>query len=160
MAVKFQSTVLFVRDMGAARGFYEGLLEQQVLMDHGPNVGFVGGFALWQADHAEQIVYGRQLEREGKLGTHNCEIYFESEDLDAAWQRLADAGVEVVHPMREQPWCQRVFRVYDPDGHIVELGEPMYVVVARLRAQGMTPEAISTRTSMPLEIVRQILGEA
>jgi hypothetical protein len=33
--------------------------------------------------------------------------------------------VELIHPILQQAWGQRVFRFYDPDRHIVEIGEPM-----------------------------------
>jgi hypothetical protein len=62
--------------------------------------------------------------------------------------------------LREQPWGQRVFRVYDPDGHIVEIGEPMPVVIQRFLAQGMSAEEAAERTSMPLEIVQKIAESA
>lgn len=157
MNIQFQSAVFFVQDIKVSCHFYQNLLEQEVLMDHGPNVGFVGGFALWQVDHAYQTIFERSTHETEQLGRGNCEIYFETQDLDAVGERLSEAAVRVVHPMREQPWGQRVFRVYDPDGHIVELGEPMSVVVQRFLAQGMTAEAVAQRTSMPVEIVQQIV---
>ena len=156
MDVQFQSSVLFVRSIAASRQFYEGLLGQEVAMDFGPNVGFVGGFAIWQVDHAHQTVFGRDAEAKDPLGRHNCELYFETTDLDAIASGLAESGVTMVHPLREQPWGQRVLRVADPDGHIVEIGEPMPVVVRRYLAQGMTPEETAQRTSMPLETVQAI----
>ena len=54
------------------------------------------------------------------------------------------------------PLGQRAFRVHDPDGHIVELGEPMPVVIHRLLGQGMTPAAVAKQTGMPLAIVEQV----
>jgi hypothetical protein len=66
------------------------------------------------------------------------------------------ANVEVVHALREQPWGQRVFRVRDPDGRIIELGEPMWVVVKRFLARGMTLKEIAARTTMPLEVIKHI----
>ncbi len=154
--VQFQSAVFFVRDVQAARYFYEDLLGQTVAMDHGPNVGFEGGFAIWQIDHALQTIFGRAPQAAGRLGRENSELYFEAVDLEAIWVRLSDAGVAVVHPLREQPWGQRVVRVYDPDGHIVEVGEPMWVVVQRFLAQEMSAAAVAERTSMPLAVVEQI----
>ena len=72
MDAQFQSSVIFVQDIPASRQFYEGLLGQQVLMDHGPNVGYVGGFALWQAEHAYQTIFGRpcQAKRLGFAGEY------------------------------------------------------------------------------------------
>ena len=156
MTIKFQSSVIFVKDVEASRRFYEELLGQEVLMDHGPNVGFVGGFAIWQVDHAHQMIFGRSPDERSQLGQGNCELYFEADDLDAMGARLSDAGVQFVHPLREQPWGQRVFRLYDPDGHIVEFGEPMPVVIQRFLAQGMSAGEVAQHTSMPPEIVQQI----
>jgi len=74
-----------------------------------------------------------------------------SPDVTKRIQRL----VSPISP-REQPWGQRGVRVYDPDGHIVEVGEPMWVVVQRFLAQGMSAAAVAERTSMPLAVVEQI----
>jgi catechol 2,3-dioxygenase-like lactoylglutathione lyase family enzyme len=158
MNVTYQSSVIFVQDIAASRHFYEELLGQEVEMDFGPNVGFGGGFALWQVDHAFQMIYERAPYAAQRLGRQNYELYFETGDLEAASIRLSGAGVEFVHPLREQPWGQRAFRIYDPDGHIVELGEPMPAVIARLLGEGLSAGAVAERTGMPLEIVEQIAG--
>ena len=155
MDIRFQSSVIFVEDVGASRRFYEGLLGQVVLMDHGPNVGFVGGFAIWERDHARQVIHGRPPHSVAD-GQEGCELYFEAGDLHAISQSLSEAGVPFVHPLREQPWGQRVLRVRDPDGFVVEIGEPMSTVVQRFLGQGLTAEEAAARTSMPLDLVRQI----
>jgi catechol 2,3-dioxygenase-like lactoylglutathione lyase family enzyme len=153
MDITLVSSVLFVRDIQASRRFYEEVLGQQVLMDHGLNVGFKGGFALWQVDHAAETLFGAPYE--GDLGEKNMELYFESSQLEAVCERLETAGVVFVHPLREQPWGQRVIRFYDPDRHILEIGEPMPAVIARFLSQGMTAEEIAQRTYMPVGVVRQ-----
>ena len=160
MSVKFKVAVIFVKDVDASRAFYEGLLGQKVTMDHGENVEFEGGLSIWDVNHAYEMVYQRAPESDAPLGRENLELYFESSDLDAIWQTLSDARVDVVHPMREQPWGQRVFRVHDPDGHVVEVGEPISATILRYHAQGMDAAAVAERTSMPLEIVEQVIGEA
>jgi catechol 2,3-dioxygenase-like lactoylglutathione lyase family enzyme len=157
--IQFQSSVIFVKDIARSRQFYEGLLQQKVAMDHGLNVGFEAGFALWQVEHARQTIFGAAGDT-GQLGQRNFEIYFETDELDPIYQQITATGVPFVHPIHEQPWGQRVFRVYDPDGHIVEVGEPMPVVILRFLSMGMSPEAIAQRTSMPLSIVQQIIQTA
>jgi catechol 2,3-dioxygenase-like lactoylglutathione lyase family enzyme len=143
--------------MQAARAFYEGLLDQQVALDLGVNVGYEAGFALWERAHAEPIIYASTPSRhpEGP-GRAELELYFEADDVPGAWERLAKAGVEPVHEIREQPWGQLVFRVYDPDHHVVEVGEQMRVVVGRFLGAGLTLEQAAARTGMPVEVVRQI----
>jgi catechol 2,3-dioxygenase-like lactoylglutathione lyase family enzyme len=158
MKTQFRSAVLFVKDMTASRRFYEALLGQQVEMDFGVNVGYVGGLALWDVQAVFDVVFHRAPDGDTRLGRNNLEVYFEVEDLDAMLQALMAAGVNLVHPIIEQPWAQRALRAYDPDGHIVELAEPMPIVVHRLVASGLSKEAIRERTAMPLPFIEQILG--
>jgi catechol 2,3-dioxygenase-like lactoylglutathione lyase family enzyme len=165
MPIVYQSAVLFVREMQAARAFYEGLLNQQVALDLGANVGYEAGFALWERAHAASIIYGTDPAEaapaaEAGPGSTAFELYFETDDVLAVWDLLAQAGVQPVHEIREQPWGQRVFRVYDPDHHIVEFGEPMPAVMTRCLDQGLTVEEVAARTFMPVDIVRQIAASS
>ena len=50
-------------------------------------------------------------------------IYLQSDDLDASYRQLAGAGVEIIHPILTLPW-ERIFRIYDPDHYVIEIGEP------------------------------------
>ncbi len=56
------------------------------------------------------------------FGRDNLVLYFESDDLDAAFALVASKA-PIIHPIKIQDWGGRVFRIYDPDGHIVEIGE-------------------------------------
>ena len=156
MGIRYQGAVIFVEDIAASRRFYEELLGQEVDIDFGPNVGFKGGFALWRVDHAFGIIYGHTPDKDTRLGRRNFELHFETPDLDALSKQISEAGVEFVHPLYEQPWGQCCFRVHDPDGHVVEMGEPMDAVVVRLLGEGISSEAVSRRTGMPQEMVDQI----
>lgn len=160
MNVRYVSAVLWVKDIAASRRFYEGMLGQQVDTDFGANVGYKSGLALWEAGIAHQTIYGCDRADRAPLGRQNFEVYFESEDIEAAWRDIQDAGVRVIQPLHAQPWAQRALRVADPDGHIVEIGEPMPRVVRRLAAQGLDPASISARTMMPPDVIAQILRKA
>ena len=158
MEIKFISPVLFVKDISASRRFYEEILGQKVAMDLGLLLDF-GRFSLWQHDFACKMLFGQAIaEAPGK--PHNAEMYFEADQPEQVCRRLEDAGVEWLHPYHDQPWGQRCARFYDPDGHILELGEPMPATVARLMGQGSTLEDVAQITGMPVEIVRQMAGQA
>jgi catechol 2,3-dioxygenase-like lactoylglutathione lyase family enzyme len=43
-------------------------------------------------------------------------LTIEVEDVDAAYQRIKDAGVEIAVPLRDEPWGDRHFAFYDPNG--------------------------------------------
>jgi len=56
------------------------------------------------------------------FGANNLVLYFEDDNIKAAFSRIA-SHAEVIHPVEEQAWGQHVFRVYDPDRHVIEVGE-------------------------------------
>lgn len=156
----FKGTVLFVNDVPASRRFYEDLLGLRAELDLGDYVVYAGGLAIWQIGSACMNVHGRPHDPTGQtpLGRDNLELYFEAEDLEAAAARCEQAGVRCVHALKEQAWAQRAIRVYDPDGHIVEIGEPMQTVVRRLAAAGADRAAIAQRTAMPPAFIEQALA--
>ena len=63
--------------------------------------------------------------------------------------------MEYVHPVIEHSWGQRVVRFYDPDKHIIEVGENMQAVTRRFLANGMTPEQVAQRIDVPLSYINE-----
>lgn len=157
MSIKYKSAVLFVQDIARSRQFYEGVLGQTVEMDFGANVGYLGGFAIWQIDSVNDVVFGQPDHCIGPQGNDNVELYFETTDLDGVNAALAAAGVPVLQPLHEQPWGQRALRITDPDRHIVEIGEPMTATIKRLLDTGQSVATIAARTAMPLEVVQYVV---
>ena len=79
----------------------------------------------------------------------NMEICFEESDFDGFLKRLERfPGIDRLGTVTEQGWGQRVVRFYDPDGHIIEVGEEMKTVIERFLATGMTLEEVSVRTDV------------
>ncbi len=60
--------------------------------------------------------------------------------------------IEYVHQMIEHSWGQRVVRFYDPDKHIIEVGENMKVVCRRFLGCGMTPEQAAKRMDVTMKL--------
>ena len=48
---------------------------------------------------------------------------------------------------------QRVVRIYDPDKHIIEVGENIKVVCKRFLDSGMTSEQVAERMDVPIKFV-------
>lgn len=155
---RFSSFVLLVSDVTRSREFYTDLLDQEVAMDiNNVNVGFKSGLAIWARAYANGVIHGEgYLAREGDP---QLEIYFETDDLDAMRARMVERSVPFVHGIKTQPWQQRVFRVRDPDGFVVEVAETMPDVARRLSAQGLPVAEIAAKTFMPAEAVEAMLGE-
>ena len=150
---EFKSAVFFVQDVAKSKNFYTNILGQKIMMDLGRNVIFEGGLGIWEANYALNTIFSDKVE----VGGNNVEIYFESSILEEVYQKLENNDVKLLNPIIEAPWGQRTFRVYDPDNHIIEFGEPMPTVVIRLHQKGMSPEEIIKKTKMPVEIVNKIL---
>lgn len=124
-------------------------------MDLGLNVGFKNGLALWQRDYGLNVIFGKKTApRKG----NDVEIYFETENIGGAWDQVRMQEIEIVHELGEQPWGQRVFRVYDPDRFIVEFAEPLGAVVQRMHDGGMTDDEIAEKTTLPVTVVQQMTG--
>jgi catechol 2,3-dioxygenase-like lactoylglutathione lyase family enzyme len=148
-----------VRDINVSRRFYEEQLGQKVVVDFGPVIGFESGFSLWQADHAYPILFDTPVDSSFIPGQRNLELSFEDSEIHQIWEKISSGNVKLVHPLREQPWGQLVFRIYDPDDHIIEIGEPIPVFVMRFLSQGMSVAEVSERTSVPVEAVEQMARE-
>ncbi len=86
------------------------------------------------------------------------ELYFEVDDFDAWLERLSELAVELLHPPKQYEWLQRVSRIYDPDGHVIEIGESMAVIAKRLLSEGKTPEETAEIIQHPLSFVLSVSG--
>nr|WP_319374569.1 VOC family protein [uncultured Methanobacterium sp.] len=162
MKIKYICPLITVQDIDKSRKFYENVLKQEVEMDHGANVAFKDGFAIHNAEHYKELL-GDSSATNGK-GNKNfnvdknfMELYFESEELDGVQEKLESLNCRFVHKIRAQPWGQRVMRFYDPDGYIIEVGEPLEFVVRRFAAQGLSIREISEKSSTPVEFVKMVL---
>ncbi len=156
--LKFICPLICVEDITRSRQFYENILKQKIRFDFGENVTYKGDFAIHLKGHFQELL-GKSSQYPVVFKTNNCELYFETDEIDILLKRLEDNGVEFIHKIHEQSWGQRVMRFYDPDGHIIEIGEPMKIVVQRFHQQGQSIETICERTSMPKKFVEQVIME-
>ena len=133
--------------------FYEEVLGQKVKTDFGENVSYEGDFAIHLESHFKGLIDGKAISQ----GGNNFELYFEEDELERVAQKLSGEGVEFVHPLREQPWRQKVLRIYDPDRHILELGESFEHLCYRLKKEGKSVKEIMKITYMPEAFVHQAI---
>ena len=153
--MKFVSSLIVVKDIARSRQFYQDVLGLKVIFDFGENVTFEGNFAIHLEPHFMGLI--DTPEEHPIYKAHSFELYFETDDLETLQAELVAASVDFLHDIREHPWRQRAMRFHDPDQHIVEVGEPMDIVIRRLAAQGLLPEQIHSATSMPLALINSIV---
>lgn len=154
--LKFVCPLIAVEDIATSRQFYEQLLGQKVKFDFGVDVAFEGDFTIHLMSHYQGLL-GDVTQYPITRRPNNGELYFETDEIEPFYQRLREAGVEFIHVIQEQPWGQRVMRLYDPDGHIIEVGEPMETAIRRFYQQGWSIDQIAEKTGMPREWVEQVI---
>ena len=148
--MQFKNPLLAVNDISASVDFYAQVLGLRVMMDFGANVTLTGGVCLQTMDTWQDFLDGRPVHLAGNAG----ELYFEEENFDDFAEKLKGMDIEYVHPVKEHRWGQRVVRFYDPDHHIIEVGECMTSVIDRFLASGMSQEQVAERMDIPLELVK------
>lgn len=152
--MKYICPLITVRDIKKSKTFYEDLLGLKILFDFGENIQFEGGFSIHLKQHFENII-----NKPIRFGENNIELYFEYNELESIHEKLKDKSVQFVHDIIEQPWRQKAFRFYDPDGYIIEIGESMNQVCVRLHKEGLNTMKISESTSMPIHFVEQAIND-
>ena len=156
--MRFVCPLIVVNDIARSRRFYEEVLGLEVEFDFGENVTFKNSFAIHLKDHYEQLI-GGGADHKITQRSNDFELYFETDDVVGDYQRLKEAKVEFINELNVQPWGQQVTRFYDPDWHIVEIGETMQSVVLRLHKEGHSIEDICLKSSMPKEFVEMVLKD-
>jgi catechol 2,3-dioxygenase-like lactoylglutathione lyase family enzyme len=158
MNLKNCSTALFVKNIEDSKDFYCSIPGLQIDMDFGKNVIFRNGFAIWEISPKHIISEKLGFDELSKPGSNRFELYFETEYLTDIYRILKKKNIRFLHDIHEEPWGQQTIRFFDPDGHLIEIGESMAQFVCRFYNQGLTIDQVSKRTSVPVEAVKKILS--
>ena len=149
--MKLKNTLLAVADMERSLTFYETVLGLQVVLDFGANKTLTGGLCLQTLETWTGFLETDRV----AFGGNDAELYFEEDRFDGFVRRLESLEIQYVHPVKEHPWGQRVVRFYDPDRHIIEVGENMRAVCRRFLGSGLTPEETAARMDVSVEYIRE-----
>lgn len=151
--MKLKNILIVVDNIEISKRFYKELFGLDVVIDFDGNVILTEGLVL-----QDKKVWERFLDKEISYGHHDAELYFEENQMDAFVERLNTSSFDVqyVNPLMEHDWGQRVVRLYDPDMHVIEVGETMEYVARRFLKMGMTPEETSRKTQLPLSMVEAL----
>ena len=153
--MKHVCMLISVADINASRKFYEDLFGLEVFQDYGRNIAFTCGLALqqdfdWLVDLPKEKVLKK---------SNNAEIVFEEQDFDGFLNKLREyPDIEYLGEVTEHSWGQRVIRFYDLDGHIIEVGEDMKMVIKRFLDSGMTMEEVSVKMDASIEDLTKLLN--
>jgi catechol 2,3-dioxygenase-like lactoylglutathione lyase family enzyme len=126
MNIEFSHSIVFVKDIQVSKTFYTEIMGLKVVQDHGTIVLFENHLAIHQARELAVTIWKADApsDTDQPQGRGNLLLYFETPALEETFARIKDQ-VKLIHPIERQAWGQRVFRFYDPDGHAIEIGEPL-----------------------------------
>lgn len=119
--MKLKNVLLVVNDIEKSVQFYKDIFGLIVMRDFETNVILSEGLVLqerksWEDAISQEISYGR----------NNALLYFEERNLDAFIDKLNKSSFDIKY------WGNKItditgrsiIRLYDPDGHLIEVGEP------------------------------------
>ncbi|MBQ9983669.1 MAG: VOC family protein [Lachnospiraceae bacterium] len=148
-----KNILIVVKDIELSKAFYEDLFGLNVVTDFGGNVILTEGLVL-----QEQTIWENFTNKKVVSYGNDAELYFEENDMDSFIEKMNHGSYEIeyVNPPMEHDWGQRVIRIYDPDGHIIEVGESLEYVAKRYLKQGVSVEEAARKTQLPLSQVEEI----
>jgi catechol 2,3-dioxygenase-like lactoylglutathione lyase family enzyme len=114
MTVKRIVANVAVKEIAAARRFYEDVLGLNLLMD----LGWIATFG-----SGEEMSVQISFMTEGGSGTPVPDLSIEVDDLDAVLAGMKAAGFPIEYGPAEEPWGVRRFFVRDPFGKLVNVLE-------------------------------------
>ena len=119
--MKLKNILFVVSDIEKSKEFYEKLFGLRVVKDFGENVILTEGLVLQQKN-----LWENGIKKEIRFGGHDAELYFEENDMDGFLEKLNSMDFPVEYVNEQSPdhsWGGRVVQIYDPDRHVIEVGE-------------------------------------
>lgn len=153
--MKYTCTVIAVANIKTARKFYKDLFGLELYQDYGINISFTCGISLQQ-----EFNWLVNLPKDKVLNnSNNIELCFEEEHFDQFLEKLKKyPDINYLGDVIEHDWGQRVIRFYDLDGHIIEVGENMKMVIKRFLDSGMSMEQISLKMDASIKDLTKLLN--
>lgn len=151
--MKLKNILFVVNDIEKSKSFYKELFGLDVVADFGENVILTEGLVL-----QERKLWETFIGKDVTFGGNDAELYFEENDIDGFLAKLekCDFSIEYLNKCKEHDWGQRVIRIYDPDMHVIEIGETLEYVARRYLSTGMTAEQVAKKTQLPLSQIEMI----
>lgn len=155
MNLKFYSPVVFVKDIGKAKKFYTEALRQEIEHDFGANIIFKSRLSIWEISEQHEIPGIAGKPEKGST----FELYFETDNIEESSGKIKATGATFLHNIKTEPWGQKTFRFFDPDGHLVEIGEAFDIFILRIYSETQSVEETSRQTGVPIATVFKIVNK-
>lgn len=155
MIMKFKNSVLIVEDMKQSIDFYKNILGLVVLKDLRGYCILSSGIILQSKETWKDMI--RKKDDEIITYNHAFVQCYETEDIDLFMEILNDNNIPLIHPLKEWNYGQRIVRFYDPDGHVIEVGESLKKVVRRNLNRGLSLEEIAKSIGLSVDYIKETI---
>ena len=116
--MKLKNVFICVSDIETSKCFYKELFGLEVIIESDGNVILTEGLVLQDINIWENEL-GCKIIHENKA----TGLYFEENDMDAFIEKLNkyNSEIKIVTPYQVLPWGQKLIRLYDLDGNLIEV---------------------------------------
>ena len=118
--MRLKNILLVVEDIEKSIAFYKELFGLLVLKRFDGNVILTEGLVL-----QDRKIWESLIDQKVNSCSNASELYFVENNLEEFQKKLDESSFEInyVHKLKEYDWGQKAIRIYDPDGHMIEIGE-------------------------------------
>lgn len=118
--MRLKNFLIVVDDVERSKQFYKEVFGLEIMRDFDTNVILAQGLVLQEKGGWEQ-----ELGQQVKHGSNEAVLYFEEYDLEAFQRKLegSEWSIRFLNPCQLLPNGQKMMRLTDPDGHVIEIRE-------------------------------------
>ncbi len=121
MEICFRHSIALVKDISESKHFYKNVMGLKISKEYDTVIMFENDFVIHRADVFYEYINKPYPGK--KMGCDNVDFYFTTSDIDGFQQKLKEENVTFIHEIKQCDWGEKVIRIYDPDGYIVEIGD-------------------------------------
>ncbi|NNT71453.1 lactoylglutathione lyase [Flavobacterium sp. IMCC34852] len=125
--IQLTETILYVENQAVSTTFYEKLFRQKADL----NVPGMTEFrvsahckiGLMPNNGIAKILKNQTPHPQTGIGIPRCELYFYVEDISLEYANATALGAQLISPITDRDWGDKVCYFADPDGHIIAFAE-------------------------------------
>lgn len=153
--MKFRNVVLVVDNVEQSSKFYKEVFNLHTVADFDTKIILSDGIVLQDKRSFENEIGGGI-----NNGQFNFCLYFEENNMIDFLDKLSEYAESpiVKENIQEDYTSRKFFRILDPDGHMIEVGESFDYTVRRLKEEGFSLDEIATKTKMSKDMLIDVYG--
>lgn len=120
--MKLKNVLITVSDIEESKKFYHDLFGLDVILDTDGNIILTEGLVLQDINIWKEALNGNVI-----LQNNASELYFEETNIENFVDNLKQKypNIKFVNELTTLNWGQKMVRVYDLDGNLIEVRTPM-----------------------------------